>query len=184
MSIAVAAAERGLQRGQLQRAKALLVSANRFGTMGPVMHGMPRALSPPQPGPQMGGRNKVFLPGDVKALDTKGFGEGMHILKRLAVTVKFNIGLEVFEVMKGFDNADPESAGAAVAVAEALTVAVAMAVTAAAGVGRGHGRCRGHGYGRCHGHGHSHGHTPGHTPAHSHGLAMAQPWLGHGLAMA
>jgi len=46
------------------------------------------------------------MPGDVKTLNTKGFGEGMPIWKRLAVIIRAYPGLEVFEVMKGFDAYD------------------------------------------------------------------------------
>eukprot|EP00900_Chrysochromulina_parva_P001909 jgi/Chrpa1/11719/Chrysochromulina_OHIO_Genome00019773-RA len=69
-------------------------------------YGGPRPLSPPQTSKDYGGRNKIFLPGDVKTLNTKGFGEGMPIWKRLAVIVRAYPGLEVFEVMKGLDPHD------------------------------------------------------------------------------
>jgi len=69
------------------------------------MSGVPKPLSPPS-SKDFGGRNKVFMPGDVKTLNTKGFGEGMHIVKRLAVILRAYPGLEVFEVMKGFDAYD------------------------------------------------------------------------------
>lgn len=69
-------------------------------------YGGPRPLSPPQTSKDYGGRNKIFLPGDVKTLNTKGFGEGMPIWKRLGVIVRAYPGLEVFEVMKGLDPHD------------------------------------------------------------------------------
>jgi len=82
-------------------------------TMPPTMTGKPKPLSPPQMGFGMplnshviGGRNKVFMVGDVKSMNTKGFGEGLNIWKRLGVLVRMNLGLEVFEVMKGFDKYD------------------------------------------------------------------------------
>jgi hypothetical protein len=70
------------------------------------MSGMPQPPSPPNYTATVGGRNKVFLPGDVKSLDTKGLGEGLPIWKRIAVILRSYPGLEVFEVMKGFDNYD------------------------------------------------------------------------------
>ena len=70
------------------------------------MVGYPRSSSPPLNSAVIGGRNKCFLPGDNKLLDTVGLGEGLPIWKRMAVIVRGNLGLEVFEVMKGFDNAD------------------------------------------------------------------------------
>ena len=74
--------------------------------MPPAMVGYPRSGSPPINSTQIGGRNKCFLPGDNKLLDTVGIGEGLPIWKRMAVIVRANLGLEVFEVMKGFDNYD------------------------------------------------------------------------------
>uniref|UniRef100_A0A7S2IQN0 Uncharacterized protein n=1 Tax=Haptolina brevifila TaxID=156173 RepID=A0A7S2IQN0_9EUKA len=73
------------------------------------MAGVPKPYSPPQArlnSHTIGGRNKVFMVGDVKSLNTKGFGEGLNIWKRLGVLVRMNLGLEVFEVMKGFDKYD------------------------------------------------------------------------------
>lgn len=69
----------------------------------PQMRGFPKPSVNSQ---EFGGRNKVFMPGDVKTLNTKGFGEGMPIWKRLAVIIRAYPGLEVFEVMKGFDAYD------------------------------------------------------------------------------